>query len=244
MVEELTDTEAGVLFKHLLRYVNDLHPEAPDRVTQLIFEPIKQTLKRDLEKWGGELERKSESGALGNLKRWHTDLHSKVLDGSLPLTQAVIIAKARKTSGCDKNIAPATKTSHFIADNVSVNVSVSDKINISPCFIDFWELYDKKVGDKAKLKTKFEKLSQGAREKIMLHVPQYKASQPDKKFRKDPQTYLNAKAWEDEIINNNVKNLSNANNNTTNQEPTIGRISLTDLQQFAAPRHNAQHDQD
>jgi hypothetical protein len=49
--ESLTDDEAGKLIKHFYRYVNDLNPEAPDRLTALLFEPIKQTLKRDLRKY-------------------------------------------------------------------------------------------------------------------------------------------------------------------------------------------------
>ena len=49
--EELEDIEAGKLIKHFFRYVNDLNPEAPDRLTKIAFEPIKQSLKRDLEKW-------------------------------------------------------------------------------------------------------------------------------------------------------------------------------------------------
>ena len=49
-VEGLTDKEAGKLFKHYLRYINDLNPVVPDKVTQLVFEPIKQALKRDLKK--------------------------------------------------------------------------------------------------------------------------------------------------------------------------------------------------
>jgi len=46
--ESLTDEEAGKLIKHFFQYVNDKNPEAPDRLTRLLFEPLKQTLKRDL----------------------------------------------------------------------------------------------------------------------------------------------------------------------------------------------------
>jgi hypothetical protein len=46
--DSLTDEEAGKLIKHFFKYINDLNPVAPDRLTQLLFEPIKQTLKRDL----------------------------------------------------------------------------------------------------------------------------------------------------------------------------------------------------
>lgn len=58
-VEELEDDEAGRLFKHYLRYINDQNPVAPDKLTQVVFEPIKQNLKRDLKKWESKSERNS-----------------------------------------------------------------------------------------------------------------------------------------------------------------------------------------
>lgn len=63
-VEKLTDEEAGKLFKHVLRYVNDLDPEA-DRLTELMFEPIKQALKRDLQKYENICKRNAENGKKG-----------------------------------------------------------------------------------------------------------------------------------------------------------------------------------
>ena len=62
LFESLSDDEAGRVIKHLFRYVNDLNPELPDRTTQLIFEPIKQQLKRDLETWKKSISGKSEGG--------------------------------------------------------------------------------------------------------------------------------------------------------------------------------------
>ena len=50
-VKELSDEEAGILFKHYLAYINDQNPTPKDKLTQIVFEPIKQNLKRDLEKW-------------------------------------------------------------------------------------------------------------------------------------------------------------------------------------------------
>lgn len=64
----------------------------------------------------------------------------------------------------------------------------------------FWDLYDKKVGDKQKLIKKWEALTGKDRELAMTHIPRYKIAQPEKKFRKDPQTYINNKSWNDEII--------------------------------------------
>jgi hypothetical protein len=49
--ESLTDEEAGKLIKHFFRYINDKNPDSPDRLTSLLFEPIKQSLKRDLKRY-------------------------------------------------------------------------------------------------------------------------------------------------------------------------------------------------
>ena len=70
-------------------------------------------------------------------------------------------------------------------------------------FGEFWDLYDKKRGDKGKIEKKWMKLSEREREAIMKYIPLYKEAQPDKKFRKDPDTFLNNKSWNDELIYEN-----------------------------------------
>jgi len=73
-VEELTDEEAGKLFKHYLRYINDQDPDAPDKLTKIIFEPIKQNLKRDLKKW----EDKSTKNRANANKRWNANASERI----------------------------------------------------------------------------------------------------------------------------------------------------------------------
>jgi hypothetical protein len=46
----------------MLDYTNDKNPEPPNTVVDLVFEPIKQQLKRDLEKWKDETVKRSEAG--------------------------------------------------------------------------------------------------------------------------------------------------------------------------------------
>lgn len=74
-----------------------------------------------------------------------------------------------------------------------------------PTFEDFWEEYDKKKGEKGKLKKKWLALTQKERELIMDYIPNYKASQPEKKYRLNPETFFNNKAWNDELIFDNGK---------------------------------------
>ena len=73
-IEEITNEQAGVLFKHILRYVNDQNPKAPDDLTRLLFIPIKQNLKRDLQKWESIRQRNSANAR----KRWNATASERI----------------------------------------------------------------------------------------------------------------------------------------------------------------------
>lgn len=75
-------------------------------------------------------------------------------------------------------------------------------------FDDFWNLYDKKVG-KENSEKKFNKTSESDRALMIEHIPKYKIQYPDKKYRKNPETYINNKSWNDEIIIENGKDRQN-----------------------------------
>ena len=62
----------------------------------------------------------------------------------------------------------------------------------------WWNVYDKKTG-KEKTFTKWKKLKQENQLKCLEVVEKYVRITPDKKFRKNPITYLNGSHWEDEI---------------------------------------------
>lgn len=127
--EELEDIEAGKLIKHFFRYVNDLNPEAPDRLTKIAFEPIKQSLKRDLEKWENKKGERSNSGKLGNLKKYTPDLYLQVTNNEINIEQAELIAKARKISLSDNSDINNSQSVANIAVSVSDSVSVTDSVN-------------------------------------------------------------------------------------------------------------------
>jgi hypothetical protein len=85
-----------------------------------------------------------------------------------------------------------------LMENVNINENEDKNINID--FDFFWNDYDKKVGDKQKLKNKWNKLSDKDRNDIMNYLPLYIEAVPDKQFRKNPETFLNNKSWLDEIV--------------------------------------------
>lgn len=105
----LSDDEAGRLIKHFFSYVNDLNPIAPDRITEISFIPIKQSLKRDLSKWAETIDKRSQSGRLGGLKSAE--------------------ARQSKTKQNEANEANASNLKQTQA-NEAVNVNVNDNVNV------------------------------------------------------------------------------------------------------------------
>jgi hypothetical protein len=91
---------------------------------------------------------------------------------------------------------------HMETETENRTITINENINID--FEWFWNEYDKKVGDKQKLKKKWNKLTDEERQNAMNYLDLYKQSVPDKQFRKNPETFLNNKSWNDEIINRSI----------------------------------------
>jgi hypothetical protein len=64
-IEKMPKENAGELFLHILKYVNDQNPTTDDLIVNLTFEPIKQQLKRDLKVYENICIRNKENGFKG-----------------------------------------------------------------------------------------------------------------------------------------------------------------------------------
>ena len=97
-VNKMPNEKAGELLKHILSYVNDEEPTTDDLIIQLTFEPIKQSLKRDLVKY-----EKTRLRNIENInKRWEN---------------------TKNTSGINRI---PNDTKNTVSDSVSVSDSVND----------------------------------------------------------------------------------------------------------------------
>lgn len=94
-----------------------------------------------------------------------------------------------------KNNTSLTYDIHMENENENENID----INNNKSFETFWNLYAKSV-DKQKCIKKWEKIPLSLHDTIFAHIKQYVASTPDKQFRRNPETYLNNKGWESEIV--------------------------------------------
>jgi hypothetical protein len=175
-VSQMPNDKAGELFKHILEYVNDKNPNSEDLLIKLTFEPIKQSLKRDLVKYENIINRNKVNG----------------LKGGRP-------QKPKEPIGLIGNPTKPKK-----ADSDSDSDIVNDKDIKEKYFDSFWNLYNKKI-DSSKCKSLFLKLSDSEIELILNSVSFYIKNTPDVKFRKNPLTWLNGKCWNDEILTTDKK---------------------------------------
>lgn len=123
-VEKLDEKTAGLLFKHFLRYINDQDPKTDNLLVEIAFEPIKQSLKRDLKTWENKTESRSKSGQIGNLKRYYPDIYKDLMSEKITFEEAVKLAKDSKAS------QPVAKLA--VSDSVSVSDSDSVTDNVIP----------------------------------------------------------------------------------------------------------------
>lgn len=106
-VRKMPKEKAGELLLHILEYVNDNNPETDDLLLQLVFEPIKQQLKRDLEKWSNISVTRSEIGKLAGIKSGEA---------------------RRNKMKQNEPIGSETNQNEHVSDSVNVNVTVKDNI--------------------------------------------------------------------------------------------------------------------
>jgi len=64
---------SGELFLHILEYVNDNEPIPVNFIVEMVFEPIKLTLKRDLKKFEFYIEKQKTNGAKGGRPKKATE---------------------------------------------------------------------------------------------------------------------------------------------------------------------------
>ena len=98
---QLPDELAGKLIKHIFAYVSDENPQSEDLIINIAFEPIKQSLKRDLQRWQQYIDKQADNGKKGGRPK-----------------------KANETQKTQAFLEKPKK-----ADSVSVSVNVSDNVN-------------------------------------------------------------------------------------------------------------------
>lgn len=88
--------------------------------------------------------------------------------------------------------------------------------SVAETFEKFWKIYDKNVG-RVSCEHLWIALTDDERYIAIDHAIKYIASNPDKKFRANPENYLEKKMWNDEIIESKPLKNGNSKNPTPEQ---------------------------
>jgi hypothetical protein len=135
-VNQLNDEQAGKLFRHVLRYVNDENPETNDVIINIAFEPIKQSLKRDLQKYESIRERNSKNA----LMRWHATACDRIPNDA---------KNADSDSDSDSDSDINKKKKRFVKPfehEVREYMATLNMDDLAQQFVDFYESNGWKVG--------------------------------------------------------------------------------------------------
>lgn len=162
-------------------------------------------------------------------------IHRKVLHAI-----ATKVSNTVKTDCINSDVTVQDKDKDKVKDNKIKKEPdpIQAEIELWPTFDHFWDLYDKK-NDRGKCEKTWQKLTQDDKEKIMLHLPDYKKQQPDRKFRKDPYTYLYNKSWNNEIYNNyELPARTGGKGKTSDFTPEVSATLQSNFRQFAERRGN------
>lgn len=150
---------------------------------------------------------------IGNKKTYYRCLHDLSDWNLLQYEQGINSWKAPKIRLEVLNRTTTETTTVPHSEQVSTQVSVqvdtplpthiykpitSNLKPITELFDRFWNLYNKKEG-KRKTEQRFNKLKPDEIDLIFERLPAYIKSTPDKKYRKNPLTWLNGEHWNDEL---------------------------------------------
>ena len=198
-VEKLPDKEAGKLFKHLLNYVNYNNPETDDLLVDVAFEPIKQQLKRDLEKYEHRCKANKTNGSKGG--------RPKAKESNKKPN------KPKLTDGLNKKPKkPDTDT------DTDTDTDIKEK---ELSFDEFYFSYPIKKSKDAARK-KWQSMVNTERILAISGITGYIKSVPDGTNYCHPSTYLNNKRWEDEVSHN--ENNKRANTGSSRGLSAVERV--------------------
>ena len=119
-IDHLTNEEKGILFNHLLEYVNDMNPVLEDRVVLSAWKFIQSQLKRDLVKF--------------------EEIKSKRSDAGKKSARLRALKKEQQKATKPTSVESVQQSSTNPTVNDNVNDNVNDIINIYPekDFLENW----------------------------------------------------------------------------------------------------------
>ena len=209
-IDYLTDEQAGILFKAVLCYGrNGQMLESSDTALTALFTMLCTQIDRDHKKYEERCERN-----VTNAKKRYEKQHQ---DEQPPAIACDRMPPHPNACHNDNNSDNETETDNK-TDNDDDNANaliISEGSGADYSFEKVWEMYGKPVGNVEVLKEKWNSLSAKNKDNILSYIPQYVASTPEVRYRKNFDNFLSERYWETHPLN------TIQNETTSNTYPTL-----------------------
>lgn len=207
-IDYLTDEQAGILFKAVLRYGRNGHMlESSDTALTALFTMLCTQIDRDHKKYEERCERN-----VTNAKKRYEKQHQ---DEQPPAIACDRMPPHPNACHNDNNSDNDNKTDND-DDNADALI-ISDASVSDYSFETVWTMYGKPVGNVEVLKTKWNSLSAKNKDIILDYIPSYVESTPEIRYRKNFENFLSERYWETHPLNT-IQNESNTINCPGNNE--------------------------
>ena len=211
-IDYLTDEQAGILFKAVLRYGrNGQMLESSDTALTALFTMLCTQIDRDHKKYEERCERN-----VGNAKKRYEMLHQ---EESQPAIACDRMPPHPNACHNDNNSDNDNEHDNKIdTDDDNADALIISDASVSDCsFETVWSMYEKPVGNVELLKAKWNSLSAKNKDIILDYIPRYVASTPEIRYRKNFENFLSERYWETHPLNT-IQNESNTINCPGNNE--------------------------
>ena len=207
-IDYLTDEQAGVLFKAVLRYGrNGQMLESSDTALTALFTMLCTQIDRDHKKYEERCERN-----VANAKKRYEKQHQ---DDQPPAIACDRMPTHPNACHNDNNSDNGTETDNNTDTDDDNALIISDASVSDYSFETVWSMYGKPVGNIEVLKAKWNSLSAKNKDSILSYIPQYVASTPEVRYRKNFENFLSERYWETHPLN------TIQNETTSNTYPTL-----------------------
>ena len=206
-IDYLTDEQAGILFKAVLRYGRDGQMlESSDTALTALFTMLCTQIDRDHKKYEERCERN-----VTNAKKRYEKQHQEEQPPAIACDRMPPHSNACQNDNNSDNDNEHDNKMDTDDDNANALIITEGSVADYP-FETVWEMYGKPVGNVEVLKEKWNALSAKNRDSILAYIPLYVASTPEVRYRKNFENFLSERYWETHPLNiNTIQNETTRN---------------------------------
>ena len=184
-IDYLTDEQAGILFKAVLRYGrNGQMLESSDTALTALFTMLCTQIDRDHKKYEERCERN-----VTNAKKRYEKQHQEEQPPAIACDRMPPHPNACHNDNNSDNDTETDNKTDSDDDNANALIITEGSVADYP-FETVWEMYGKPVGKN--------------RDSILAYIPLYVASTPEVRYRKNFENFLSERYWETHPLNINT----------------------------------------